>query len=139
MFRIVATGSVAAVVTLGSLLPAAAQTEAQDRCKDVLSEQAFDTPASDNNTFYSLSRFSAEAGGSQNALGASDASFTFRGITATLSSADVEHVLRPLLSAAEWQTINQNRFAVLLMSGQEQILKAWRDCIADQGGGLTVY
>jgi hypothetical protein len=139
MFKIVAAGSVAAVTTLWCVVPAAAQTEAQDRCREVLAEQSFDPTAGENSTFYVLSRFSAEAGGQQNSPNPPEARFAFPGITAALSTTDVGQMLRPLLPAAEWQTISQNRFPVLLLSGQEQILKAWRDCIADQGGGLTVY
>src|SRR5262245_29580771 len=63
MFRIVAAGSVAAIATLWCVLPAAAQMESQDRCKEVLAEQSFDPPPGENSTFYVLSRHSADTGG----------------------------------------------------------------------------
>jgi len=138
------TGTLAAcstavlAIALG-IAPAAAQTGAgaQDRCKDVLPRQAFGNPDVKQDTFYWLARFSAEV--AQQSDGPPDTPFVFDGITVALSPADVDHLLRPLLAPTDWQTIYQSRAAVLLTAGQEPILKAWQQCLADQGGGLTAY
>src|SRR5262249_24847987 len=37
------------------------------------------------------------------------------------------------------RVIYNHRASVLLMSGQENILKAWSECMGKQGGGLSVY
>jgi BA14K-like protein len=137
MTRTLAAGSAAAIAILMSIAPAAAQEEAQDRCKEVVPRDAFRNPEVKQDTFYWLARYSAEV--AQQSDGISDPPIAFVGITAALSPADIEHLLRPLLLPADWQTIYQNRAAVLLASGQAPILKAWQQCMADQGGGLTAY
>lgn len=133
---LVACSGAALAIALG-VVPGIAQTEAQDRCKDVLARQVFSNPEVKQDTFYWLARFSADV--AQKSDSPPDAPFTFDGITAALSPTDVDHLLRPLLAPTDWQTIYQNRAAVLLASGQEPILKAWQQCLADQGGGLTAY
>jgi hypothetical protein len=129
--------SAAALAILLGIVPAAAQTGAQDRCKDTLARQVFSNPEVKQDTLYWLARFSAEV--AQQSDSPPDTPFAFEGITAALSPTDVDHLLRPLLAPSDWQTIYQNRAAVLLASGQEPILKAWQQCLADQGGGLTTY
>ena len=97
------TGTLAAcstavlAIALG-IAPAAAQTGAgaQDRCKDVLPRQAFSNPDVKQDTFYWLARFSAEV--AQQSDGPPDIPFVFDGISAPLSPADVDHLLRPLLA-----------------------------------------
>jgi hypothetical protein len=120
---LVACSGAALAIALG-VVPGIAQTEAQDRCKDVLARQVFSNPEVKQDTFYWLARFSADV--AQKSDGPPDAPFTFDGITAALSPTDVDHLLRPLLAPTDWQTIYQNRAAVLLASGQEPILKVWQ-------------
>jgi hypothetical protein len=133
--RLACSGA-ALAIALG-IAPAIAQTEAQDRCRDVLARQVFSNPEVKQDTFYWLARFSADV--AQQSDSPPDTPFKFDGITAALSQIDADHLLRPLLATTDWQTIYQNRAAVLLTSGQEPILKAWQQCLADQGGGLTTY
>jgi BA14K-like protein len=124
------------IMILASAAPAVAQVEAQQRCKDAVARGIFSNPDVKQDTLYWLARFSADAVGQSDSA---DAPFAFNGITAALAPSDVEHLLRPLLAPADWQTFYQNRMAVLLLSGQEPILKAWQQCLAEQGGGLTAY
>jgi len=139
MIRSVVASSIASIAILWGILPACAQLEAQDRCKETAVKGMLDKPDLKKDTFYWLGRFAGEATGKSGDDAAPDALFAFEGITIPLSRTDVDHLLRPMLGSGDWQTMFQNRAAVLLMSGQEPIIKAWQDCLAEQGGGMTVY
>ena len=56
---LVACSGAALAIALG-VVPGIAQTEAQDRCKDVLARQVFSSPEVKQDTFYWLARFSAD-------------------------------------------------------------------------------
>jgi hypothetical protein len=138
MIRTVLVGCAAASLILGAVHPAASQ-DIRDRCRASVGKEVFNTFDLKRDTFYWLSWYSAIASGQGADERAPSPPFSFNGITAALSRADVERLLAPLLPAAQWQTIYQNRFAVLLMSGDEAVSKAWLDCFAKEGGGVAAY
>src|SRR5271165_2026464 len=74
--------SAAALAILLGIVPAAAQTGAQDRCKDTLARQVFSNPEVKQDTLYWLARFSAEV--AQQSDSPPDTPFAFDGITAAL-------------------------------------------------------
>jgi BA14K-like protein len=126
------------VCLLGSW-PASAQTDAQDRCMETAVSNVLADPLIKRDTFYWLARLSASAAGQQSNEPAPSGPISIEGITAPLSYADVERVLRPLLPPADWQTIYRNRAAVLLTSGQQPVVQALQNCLTGLGGGLSAY
>jgi len=138
MMRTMLVGCAAATMLLAAVHPGAAQ-DIRDRCRTSAGKEVFSKSELKRDSFYWLSWYSAVAAGQQANEPAPSPPITFDGITAALSRADAERLLAPLLPAAQWQTIYQNRFAVLLMSGDDAVIKAWQDCFADEGGGVAIY
>jgi BA14K-like protein len=139
MNRTVAAAAIAATAFLSEAGSASAQTDAQDRCVETAVSNLLADPLIKRDTFYWLSRLSASAAGQQSNEPAPSGPISIEGITAPLSYADVERMLRPLLPPADWQTIYRNRAAVLLASGQQPVVQAWQNCLAGLGGGLGAY
>ncbi len=139
MIRTVLAAAVGAFVCLLGSWPASAQTDAQDRCIETAVSNVLADSLIKRDTFYWLARLSAAAAGQQSNEPAPSGPISIEGITAPLSYADVERMLRPLLPPADWQTIYRNRAAVLLASGQQPVVQALQNCLAGLGGGLSAY
>ncbi len=107
MVRSVVVGSIASIAILWGILPACAQLDAQDRCKDAVVKGVLDNADIKKDTFYWLGRFAGDATGKPGEDAAPDVLFTFEGMTTPVSRTDVEHLLRPLLGAGDWQTISR--------------------------------
>jgi hypothetical protein len=129
----------AAIAFLLGIWPASAQNEAQDRCNETAVANLLADPLIKRDTLYWLSQLSASAAGQQSNEAPPSGAISIEGITAALSYADVERMLRPMLPAADWQTIYRNRAAVLLTTGQQPVVQAWQNCLAGLGGGLGAY
>jgi hypothetical protein len=139
MIRTVAAAAIAAIAFLLGIWPARAQTDAQDRCNETAVANLLADPLIKRDTLYWLSRLSAGAADQRSNEGPPSGPISIEGITASLSYADVERMLRPMLPPADWQTIYRNRNAVLLTTGQQPVVQAWQNCFAGLGGGLGAY
>ena len=139
MIKTVLAAALGTIVCLLGSWPASAQTDAQDRCIETAVSNVLADPLIKRDTFYWLARLSAGAAGQQSNEPAPSGPISIEGITAPLSYADVERMLRPLLLPADWQTIYRNRAAVLLTSGQQPVLQALQNCLTGLGGGLSAY
>ncbi|MBV8747549.1 MAG: hypothetical protein JO134_21175, partial [Xanthobacteraceae bacterium] len=139
MLRTTAAATIAAIAFLLGLGSASAQTDAQDRCVETAVSNLLADPLIKRDTSYWLSRLSSGAAGEQNNEPAPSGPISIEGITAPLSYADVERMLRPLLPPADWQTIYRNRAAVLLTSAQQPVVQAWQNCLTGLGGGIGAY
>jgi hypothetical protein len=139
MIRTVLAAAIGALVCLLGNWPASAQTDAQDRCVETAVSNLLADPLIKRDTLYWLSRLSAGAAGQQSNEPAPSGPISIEGITAPLSYADVERMLRPLLPSTDWQTIYRNRAAVLLTSGQQPVVQALQNCLAGLGGGIGAY
>ncbi len=139
MIRTVAAVAVAAIAFLLGGGSARAQTDAQDRCIETAVSNLLADPLIKRDTFYWIAHLSAAAAGQPSNEPAPGGPISIEGITAPLSYADVQRMLRPLLPSADWQTIYRNRAAVLLTSGQRPIVQALQNCLAGLGGGLSAY
>src|SRR3974390_656726 len=130
MIRTVAAPALAAGVFLLGIWPASAQSDAQDRCNETAIANLLADPLIKRDTLYWLSQLSAAAAGQQSNDTPPGGAISIEGITAALSYADVERMLRPMLPPADWQTIDRNRAAVLLTTGQQPVVQAWQNCLA---------
>jgi hypothetical protein len=139
MIKTVAAGAIAAIAFLSAVGSASAQTDAQDRCVEAAVSNLLADPLIKRDALYWLARISAAAAGQQSNEPAPTGPISIEGITAPLSYADVERMLRPLLPPADWQTIYRNRAAVLLTSGQQPVVQAWQNCLTGLGGGISAY
>ena len=139
MSKTVLAAAIGVLVCLLGSWPASAQTDAQDRCIEAAVSNVLADPLIKRDTFYWLARLSAAAAGQQSNEPAPSGPISIEGITAPLSYADVERMLRPLLPQADWQTIYRNRAAVLLTSGQQPVVQAFQNCLTGLGGGLNAY
>ncbi len=139
MIRTVAAAAIAATAFLSGMVPASAQNDAQDRCTEAAVANLLADPLIKRDTLYWLAQVSARAAGQQSNDTPPSGAISIDGITAALSYADVERMLRPMLPPADWQTIYRNRAAVLLTSGQQPIMQAWQNCLTGLGGGLGAY
>ena len=139
MIKTVLAAALGTIVCLLGSWPASAQTDAQDRCIETAVSNVLADPLIKRDTFYWLARLSAGAAGQQSNEPAPSGPISIEGITAPLSYADVERMLRPLLLPADWQTIYRNRAAVLLTSGQQPVVQALQNCLTGLGGGLSAY
>ncbi len=139
MIRTVAAAAIAATAFLLGVGSASAQNDAQDRCTETAVANLLADPLIKRDPLYWLAQVSARAAGQQSNDTAPSGAISIDGITAALSYADVERMLRPMLPPADWQTIYRNRAAVLLTTGQQPVVQAWQNCITGLGGGLGAY
>jgi hypothetical protein len=107
---------------------------AQDECKDVLVNAVMNRLQVQKDTYYSTAILSTvdESSDSQEQQNA-NAGVVIEGIPISLSYADAKRLKTNISKYYSLQAIASDRSSYLLMSGQENIIKAWSDCM--KGGG----
>lgn len=112
---------------------------ADDECKDVLVNKVMNELKVTKDSYYNtailstLNESSDEAEKTDAGLG-----IVIEGIPISLTYSDARRLKTSLSKYYSLNSIAQERSSYLLMSGQEVIVNAWRDCMRNKGGGLSV-
>ena len=131
---------IALVWVLGTISPSFAQFRAQDQCKDVLINAVFDTKKFYHDEYFKMSHISDEKRETSRTQ-QQDSSIwvNYLGIPGGLSSSDKSTLRDTLAKHVDLRILFNNRTYALLQTGQKEIIDAWSMCMANHGGGPTVY
>lgn len=117
----------------------ASKSFAADDCKDVLVNAAMNKLEVTKDNYYNVSLLStADQKKDDQKTSDVEAGIDIEGIPFSLSKNDASRVKSSLSTYYSLNYIAKERSSYLLMSGQEVIIAAWRDCMRNHGGGLSV-
>lgn len=108
---------------------------AQDECKDVLINKVMDSVSITKDNYYNTALFSNlnETKDDQTEHSASGG-LEIEGIPGSLSYNDASRLKTSLSKTFSFKEIVTEKSSYLLMSGQKEIVGAWRDCMSERGG-----
>jgi len=127
------------IIALAFLASFSTGAAANDECKDVLVNKVMNELKVTRDSYYNttvlstLNESSDEADKTDAALGV-----VIEGIPISLSYSDARRIKTNLSKYYSLNAIARERSSYLLMSGQDVIVNAWRDCMRNRGGGLSV-
>ena len=116
-----------------------ATVRAQDECKDVLVNAVMNTLAVTKDNYYNTAILSTV---NEQSDSSSDTSaglgVVIEGIPISLSYSDAKRLKSSISKYYSLNSIARERSSYLLMSGQDVIVNAWKDCMTKRGGGLSL-
>jgi len=122
------------------LMPTAVAQSDADSCKDILVNKVFNTLKVTNDTFFWMTYASMTDQELQKDESSKNSfSIGYAGITLGLSKEDASRLRSRFSQSIKEEVVYQNRSSLLLESGQENIVNAWRECMQNKGGGLSAY
>jgi hypothetical protein len=111
----------------------------QDECKDVLVNKVMNELKVTKDTYYNtvvLSKLN-QSSDQQSSTGVG-LGVEIEGIPFSLNYSDARRIKANLSRYYSLNEIAQESWSYLLMSGQDVIVNAWRDCMTQKGGGMSV-
>jgi hypothetical protein len=114
-----------------------AQFQAHDQCKDVLVNKVLNEIKVESDTFFWMALSSSKTQ-SQTSASNSNVGLSLGNLVG-LTGNDARNLTSQISEQFNVDSVYLNRYSILLSTGQENIIKAWSECMKDKGGGLSAY
>ncbi|TCM62369.1 hypothetical protein [Rhizobium sp. BK068] len=125
----------AVVISTPLLCVLGAGAHAADECSDVLLHPLFDVAEYKRDSYVSTTILAnLDSANDSSSSSSSNFSIPIQGLPIGLGFQDAQRVRSTLSQHYDFDTTQKESVSVLLMSGQEKILDAWRDCVSSKSG-----